>query len=156
MTDLDVFISDYRIEDAEQIEFRRIPESGPDVNAHFRSQIVSRIQVACPEGVSELLIRDLYDAETAWSAAARCVRGGFVTILAAELLSRGGEINLRHFLKCSCRSQDAYFSSVFVPLEPAIRRKVAAEFDAILTSMDSRPASWQGVRDQLELSDIRR
>lgn len=156
MNDLDVFITNYRIEDAEQIAFRRMPESGPDVNALFRSQIVDRMRVACPEGVSDPLIRDLYDAETAWSAAAFCVRGGFVTILAAELLSRGGEINLRHFLNCVCRGQDAYFSSVFVPLDPALRRKVVAELDAILASMAPRPAAWQGVRDQLALSDIRR
>lgn len=155
MNDLDVFITNYRTEDAEQIEFRRIPESGPDINALFRSQVVDRLQVASRDSISDLLIRDLYDAETAWSAAALCVRGGFVTFLAAELLSRGGEANLRHFLKYVYRGQDAYFSSVFVPLEPKIRLRVVAELDAILGSVDSRPAAWQGVRDQLTQSDIR-
>lgn len=154
MHDLDIFITSYCAKDVEQLEFRRVPDEGNDINALFRSQVVHRLRKVSRHSVSDLLIRDLYDAETAWSAAACGVRGELVTVLAANLLSRGGEINLRHFLKCVCRGQDAYFSSVFVPLDPAIRRKVVAELDAILASTDSRPAMWQGVRDQLALSAV--
>jgi hypothetical protein len=125
MDEIDRYIKDYQLNDRSRIVFASNGEQGSklrDENSK-ESGIVS----------TDELIRELYDAETAWSKAAWAVRHQFVVFLASELLKRGGEDNVRCYLQCCVgRGQDAYFSSLCVTLTSAQREQAIVEIDSII------------------------
>ena len=120
MDEIDAFIRDYSTTDRDRIVFASNGKLGAelrDANNQHRSALCDRLRKTGASPASDELIRELYDAETAWAKAAWCVRHVTVSFLAAELLTRGGEKNLRHYLECCMfRGMDAYMSSLCVRL----------------------------------------
>ena len=72
---VDTFIAGYSAADRGRIEVHSNGGRGPalrDVNDGFRGELCRDVRAGQP--VSDALIRDLFDAESQWSAAAWCVR----------------------------------------------------------------------------------
>src|SRR3954471_11702433 len=68
-----------------------------DANEEFRGRVLE-CALANLGTVPIVLVRDLYDAETAWAAEAWCVNAEAVRALAEELLTRGGPDYVEAFL----------------------------------------------------------
>ena len=154
MDEIDTFIRDYTTKDRDRIVFASNGKLGPellDANIQHRLAVCDRLRKTIASPASDELIRELYDAETAWAKAAWCVRHDTVSFLASELLTREGERNLRHYLGCCMfRGMDAYMSSLCVTLSPEIRSKTVAALVAIIDSEGpSAPSYWLNIRDNL-------
>jgi hypothetical protein len=154
MDEIDAFIHGYATKHRERIVFASNGKLGPelrDANIQYRLAVCDRLRKTGASAASDELIRELYDAETAWAKAAWCVHHDFVSFLAAELLTRGGGKNLRHYLQCIWfRGQDAYLSSLCITLSPEVRRQVVVEIDVLIKSEgQSAPPIWQSIRDIL-------
>lgn len=91
--------------------------------------------VTDPSIASDELIRDLYDAETAYAQAVFGVRHKAVAFLATQLLARGGESNIRKFLACAPRCMDSWMSSQCVTLTAEQQSHVLSTLDAIAPTM---------------------
>ena len=134
MDEIDSFIRDYSTTDRARIVFASNGKLGPeliDANIQHRLAVCDRLRKKVASPASDELIRDLYDAETAWAKAAWCVRHDIVSFLASELLTREGEKNLRHYLECCMfRGMDAYMSSMCVTLSPETRSKAVVALAA--------------------------
>ena len=132
------------------IEFRSNGERGSDLrdaNEAFRGDVCQALRGG--QAASDELIRDLYDAESQWSQAAWCARHETIALLAGELLRRGGEVNIRHYLKCMCRGQDCYLSSLFVQLSTEERAAAVSEIARLVSSGGPEATRWQSVADNL-------
>lgn len=154
MDEIDAFIRDYSTKDRNRIVFASNDKLGPelrDANIQHRLAVCDRLRKLGASPASDELIRELYDAETAWAKAAWCVRHDTVSFLAAELLTRDGEKNLRHYLACCMfRGIDAYMSSLCVTLPPQVRSKLVAALTALIDSEGaSAPSYWGIIRDNL-------
>jgi hypothetical protein len=153
MDEIDTFIRAYSTRDRDRIVFASNGKLGPelrDANIQHRLAVCDRLRKTGASPASDELIRELYDAETAWAKAAWCVRHDTVSFLAAELLSRGGNKNLRHYLQCMFRGQDAYLSSLCIKLSPEVRSQVVVAMDTLIKSEGpSAPPIWQNIRDSL-------
>lgn len=154
MDEIDAFIRDYSTKDRDRVVFASNGELGPklrDANIQHRLAVCDRLRKTGASPASDELIRELYDAETAWAKAAWCVRHDTVSFLASELLTRDGEKNLRHYLECCMfRGMDAYMSSQCVTLSPEVRSKVVATLAALIDSEGaSAPSYWGNIRDNL-------
>ena len=153
MSDADFFIAGYTDADRHRIEFASNGKVGPelrDENRTFRTEIAKAF-IRAPEITNDELIRDLYDAETSYSKAFFAVYHQFVSCLATQLLERGGEKNISHYLACVFRGQDAYFSSQCVELTPNARNTAIATIDHLieLAGVDA-PPYYSRVRDNLD------
>ena len=84
-----------------------------DANEEFRRRV--RKHVCAALGTTPIeLIRDLYDAETAWAQQAWCVNAEGVRALAEELLTRGGPAFVEDYLAGkSGRGMDAFCAAYF-------------------------------------------
>jgi hypothetical protein len=135
MDEIDAFIRDYSTKARDHIVFASNGKLGPelrDANIQHRLAVCDKLRKTGASPASDELIRELYDAETAWAKAAWCVRHDTVSFLAAELLSRGGDKNLRHYLQCMFRCQ------------------VVVAMDTLIKSEGpSAPPIWQNIRDSL-------
>jgi hypothetical protein len=151
--EIDAFVREYSTKDRERIVFASNGKLGPelrDINIEHRLAVCDRLRKTGASPASDDLIRELYDAETAWAKAAWCVRHDTVSFLAAELLTRGGKKNLHHYLQCMFRGQDAYLSSLCITLTPEVRSNVVAALDALIKSEGpSAPPLWGNIRDNL-------
>jgi hypothetical protein len=154
MDEVDTFIRNYSTKDRDRVVFASNGSLGPDLrdaNIEHRLAVCDKLRKTGASPASDELIRELYDAETAWAKAAWCVRHDTVSFLAAELLTRNGERNLRHYLECCMfRGMDAYMSSLCVELSPEVRSKVVAGLAALIDSEGaSAPSHWANIRDNL-------
>jgi hypothetical protein len=104
-----------------------------DANEPFRESVLEaalRNLAAAPIA----LVRDLYDAETAWAKEAWCVNSDAVRELAEELLTRGGTEFVEDFLAGKVgRGMDAFCAAYF-----ACPRQLAAQ---LLAEVESRLAA---------------
>ena len=120
-----------------------------DDNRTFRTEIAKSL-IQSPESANDDLIRDLYDAETSYSKASFGVNHQFVSCLASQLLERGGEINISHYLACVFRGQDAYLSSQCVILTKDARDRAIATINTMIErSNGDVPPYYQRIRDNL-------
>jgi hypothetical protein len=153
MLDTATFIDRYTKADRVKIEFASNGGVGTelrDSNLGFRIDVCEKCMenpsLACDE-----LVRDLYDAETAYSKAAFCVHHKFVAFLATQLLARGGPSNIAHYLACVFRGQDAYLSSQCVELTPEQKKDALSAIDALITSAgDDAPPYFRRIRANIE------
>ena len=144
--DLAKFVECYSPADLERISFRSNGKNGPDLldeNSGFRIQVFRALKDGL--SASDTLIRDLYDAESQWSAAAWCVRHEITAFLAGELLRRGGAENVRHFLNCIRRGQDFYLSSLCFQITPSERAAAVTDMELVLATEPEKPVGWRGV-----------
>lgn len=154
MVDVTAFIAGYGPADRTRIEFLSNGEVGPklrDANASFRGEVCRALRGGQP--ASDELIRDLYDAESTWSAAAWCVRHEIVAFLASELLRRGGADNVRYYLECIWRGQDCYLSSLCVQISPEQRATALAKMAELIAASSKSVDRWRGVMEQLGRTD---
>ena len=131
-------------------EFRANCERGSDLrdaNDAFRGDVCRALRGG--QEASDELIRDLYDAESQWSQAAWCVRHDTIELLTGELLRRGGEVNIRHYLNCMWRGQDCYLSSLYMRLSTEERAVAVSEIAALVPSGGPEATRWQSVADNL-------
>ena len=120
-----------------------------DDNRSLRAEI-AKVLIPSPETASDELIRDLYDAETSYSKASFAVYHQFVSCLATQLLERGGEKNVSHYLACVFRGHDAYLSSQCVKLTPSARARAIDTIDHLIElAGNDRPPYYSRVRDNL-------
>jgi hypothetical protein len=134
MDEIDAFIRDYTTKDRDRVVFSSNGKLGAelrDSNIQHRLAVCDRLRKTGASPASDELVRELYDAETAWANAAWCVRHDTVSFLAAELLTRDGEKNLRHYLEC------------------CMFRGVAALTALIDSEGASAPSYWGNSRDNL-------
>lgn len=152
MPDAESFITGYTPADRHRIAFASNGKVGPELrddNLAFRIEI-SKSLIPLPDSANDDLIRDLYDAETLYSKASFGVYHQFVACLAQQLLERGGERNIAHYLACVFRSQDAYFSSQCVKLTSSARDRAVAIIDEQMKRTDDpMPPYYQTIRDNL-------
>ncbi|MHC4404089.1 MAG: hypothetical protein ACYTG0_30915 [Planctomycetota bacterium] len=131
------------------IEFASNGEVGTelrDSNRAFRIDVGENCMES-PSRASDELIRDLYDAETSYSKAAFCVHHKLVAFLATQLLARGGESNIAHYLACVFRGQDAYLSSQCVVLTSKQQKDALSTIDTLVKSAgDDAPSYFERVR----------
>lgn len=107
-----------------------------DANQPFRQRVLKTV-LASLDRVPIELVRDLYDAETAWASEAWCVNAEAVRALAEELLTRGGPEFVEDFLRGKCgRGMDAHCAAYFeCPRELAerllaeVERRIASGVD---------------------------
>ncbi|MEI8212978.1 MAG: hypothetical protein WCI02_12580 [Planctomycetota bacterium] len=147
------FIAAYTQADRHRIAFASNGQVGSELrddNRMFRTEIAKSL-IQSPESANDDLIRDLYDAETAYSKASFGVHHQFVSCLASQLLERGGEINISHYyLACVFRGQDAYLSSQCVTLTKDARDRAIATIDTLIErSNGDVPPYYQRIRDNL-------
>jgi hypothetical protein len=84
-----------------------------DTNEAFRERVLERA-LKDLDTVPLDLVRDLYDAETAWASQAWCVNAEAVSALARELLTRGGPDFVEDFLAGKVgRGMDAHCAAYF-------------------------------------------
>jgi hypothetical protein len=152
MSDAELFITTYTPADCHRIAFASNGKFGSELrddNRMFRTEIAKSL-IQCPKIANDDLIRDLYDAETSYSKDSFGVYHQFVSCLASQLLERGGEINISHYLACVFRGQDAYFSSQCVSLTKEARYRAIATIDFLIErSNGDVPLYYQGIRDNL-------
>jgi hypothetical protein len=146
------FVAAYTPADRHRIAFASNGKVGSELrddNRTFRTEIAEAL-IQSPETASDELVRDLYDAETAYSNASFAVYHQFVSCLATQLLERGGEKNIAHYLACVFRGQDAYLSSQCVTLTPNARVAAIATINHLieLAGVDA-PPNYSRVRDNL-------
>lgn len=93
-----------------------------DANEPFRRRLLKHVLRTLGTVPIEL-VRDLFDAETAWAQQAWCVNAEGVRALAEELLTRGGPEFVEDFLAGKIgRGMDAFCAAYFeCPREPAER-----------------------------------
>jgi hypothetical protein len=118
-----------------------------DDNSEFRRRVLRRIRAKL-SAVPIELVRDLYDAETAWACEAWCVNAEVVRTLAEELLTRGGPDHVEDFLAGKIgRGMDAFCSAYFeCPRELAVR--LLAEVERRLVGAEgNRRALLEAGRD---------
>lgn len=112
--DIPSFISGYGLEDERFIFFDwngKPPDEFEDANMAFREAVIEAI-LDDLDASPILLVRDLYRAETRFSAEAWCI-GGDVGRLAEQLLKRGEDCYIEDFLKGKGQSFDAHLGTVF-------------------------------------------
>ncbi|HEY1188819.1 MAG TPA: hypothetical protein VGE74_14285 [Gemmata sp.] len=98
-----------------------------DTNEPFRRQVLDLVLPNLGAAPIEL-VRDLYDAETAWAEQAWCVQAETARALAEELLTRGGPEFVEDFLQGKFRGMDAAGAAYFeCPRELA--QRLLAEVD---------------------------
>lgn len=152
MLNVESFIADYTPADRDRLAFASNGKVGSklcDKNRTFRTEIAKSI-IQSPETASDDLIRDLYDAETLYSKAAFGVYHQFLSFLATQLLERGGEENILHYLACVFRGQDAYLSSQCVTLTSDARLRAITTFDGVIERVGTdAPPYYARVRDNL-------
>lgn len=152
MLNVESFIADYTPADRDRLAFASNGKVGSelrDENRNFRTEIAKSL-IQSPDTASDDLIRDLYDAETSYSKAAFGVYHQFVSCLATQLLERGGEKNISHYLACVFRGQDAYLSSQCVTLTPDARLRAIATVDGIIDRAGTdAPPYYARIRDNL-------
>ena len=88
-----------------------------------------------PNIASDELIRDLYDAETAYSKAAFAVWHQAVVFLATQLLTRGGESNIRCYINFAGRGHYAWMSSQCVTLSSEQQTKAIATLASLASTV---------------------
>ncbi len=146
------FIASYSPADRHRIAFASNGKVGSELrddNRTFRTEIAKSL-IQSPENANDDLIRDLYDAETSYSKASFGVYHQFVSCLATQLLERGGEKNITHYLACVFRGQDAYLSSQCVTLTKDARDCAIATIDTLIKrSNGDVPPYYQRIRDNL-------
>jgi hypothetical protein len=146
------FIAAYSPADRHRIAFASNGKVGSELrddNRTFRTEIAKYL-IQFPETANDDLIRDLYDAETSYSQAAFGVYHQFVSCLATQLLERGGERNISHYLACVFRGQDAYLSSQCVTLTQDARLRAIATVDGIIERAGTdAPQYYARIRDNL-------
>lgn len=117
MSDLDRFVANY----ASALDWPRVAftwngrhaDHFRDANSEFRQRVLRRTLKNLASAPIEL-VRDLYDAETAWAKEAWCVNAEAVRALAEELLTRGGPDYVEDFLAGKFgRGMDAHCSAYF-------------------------------------------
>lgn len=148
----EAFIAAYSPADRQRIAFVSNGKLGADLrddNRTFRSEI-AKVLISSPETASDELIRDLYDAETLYSNASFAVYHQFVSCLATQLLLRGGERNVSHYLSSVFRGQDAYMSSQCVTLSPEARNRAIDTIDRLIELAGPQaPTYYSSVRENL-------
>lgn len=83
-----------------------------DANEDFRRRVLDYVLPNLGAAPIEL-VRDLYDAETAWAQQAWCVNAETVRALAEELLTRGGPAFVEDYLAGKFRGMDASGAAYF-------------------------------------------
>jgi hypothetical protein len=84
-----------------------------DANQEFRESVLGAV-LRNPGAAPIELVRDLYDAETAWAKEAWCVNSEAVRALAGELLTRGGSAYVEDYLAGKIgRGMDAFCAASF-------------------------------------------
>lgn len=157
MPNLESFIADYTPADRDRIAFAcngKVGSELHDENRAFRTEVAKSL-IQSPETASDDLIRDLYDAETSYSKAAFGVYHQFMSCLATQLLERGGEKNISHYLACVFRGQDAYLLSQCVTLSPDARVRAIATVDGIIERAGTdAPPYYARIRDNLARTPV--
>jgi hypothetical protein len=146
MMDPKAFISEYSADQVSHIAFASNGEVGSklvDRNAENR-RAIAKLVIQSPSLASDLLIRDLYDAETNYSKASFSVYHQLVLVLAQELLARGGEANWSCYLRCVMRAQDSYMSSQCVALEKPAAEAAVAYIDRMLAELGEAAPDYYG------------
>lgn len=104
-----------------------------DANQEVRGRVIR----AALEDVGRVpieLVRDLYDAETAWAKEAWCVNHRAVSTFARELLTRGGPAFVEDYLAGKVgRGMDASMSAYF-ECPPQLAQQLLAEVEARLAA----------------------
>ena len=152
MINVSSFIAAYTPADRHRIVFASNGKVGSELrddNRTLRTEIAKAL-IKSPETASNELIRDLYDAETSYSKASFAVHHQFVSCLATQLLVRGGEKNVSHYLACVFRGQDAFLSSQCVKLKPSARARAINTIDHLIElAGNDAPPYYSRVRDNL-------
>ena len=143
--DLAGFIAGYTSADESRIRFDwngQHAEGFVDRNMVFREHVREAVLAKVSAAPLEL-VRDLYRAETEFSREAWCIVKN-VSVLAEELLRRGGVVYLDDYLKGKFQSFDANLGSAFnydLPLAQAMLSEVRARLAALPDSPKAR--LWQ-------------
>lgn len=153
MIEIESFVASYSDADCNLIAFAGNGHVGSklrDTNLEYRTEVL-RFLTGDLNLAPDKLVRDLYDAETLHSKSAFSVRHDFVLMLAQELLSRGGEENVCHYLDCVFRAQDSYFSSQCAKLDDESARDAIKIIDTVIGELgDNTPKYYHAVRSTIE------
>jgi hypothetical protein len=117
MAEVDQFVANYEsARDRARLRFAwngKHADQFRDANYEFRRRVLRPVLANLHAAPIEL-VRDLYDAETAWAAEAWCVKAEAVRALAEELLTRGGSDFVEDFLAGKFgRGMDAHCAAYF-------------------------------------------
>ncbi len=117
--DIPNFIANYGPNDERFIRFEwngKPPDDFEDANMDFREAVIEAV-VEDLDAAPILLVRDLYRAETRFSAEAWCI-GGEVGRLGEHLLRRGEDLYIEDYLDGKDQSFDAHVSTDFLVDRP--------------------------------------
>ncbi|WP_171189607.1 hypothetical protein [Alienimonas chondri] len=154
---IDSFTAAYSPPDRSRIAFESNGLKGPELrdrNVHFRRHVIAAI-IETPVIATDQLIRDLYDAETQYSQSSFSVHHPSVAALAQELLTRGGDENLSHYLRCVDRAFDSYMSSQCVTLNRRDAVAAIGYIDKKIAELgEDAPEHYSRVRGNIERRNL--
>ncbi|HSR54179.1 MAG TPA: hypothetical protein VLV83_25400 [Acidobacteriota bacterium] len=150
MTKLRQFVERYSEHDATAVRFAWNGKHGDDLkddNADFRDELLGHF-LDHKDSFPVALLRDLYDAETAYAREAWVIDLR-VGKLAQEMLIRDGKSSLDVYAKGLIRSMDTYATAGRIDLPEDLRRTLAEECAARIARASSvaERKSYQAARD---------